>query len=130
VLPFFLNDLTDKLPAMIERTHDLFDRHPVLRQCEECGVDVLPPPMASILRALSDSKQPGIDPGPKGGSDLTHHSYLAFTPPPKPRDIRTTWRQRPVGYGPRPKPLSHSCISGCWGGVEESDVRGFSTLVA
>jgi hypothetical protein len=56
-----------------ETTHDLFDWHLVLCQREDRGVDLFPPLVAFILKALSGSEQFGIDRRPpNSSSDLAH----------------------------------------------------------
>jgi hypothetical protein len=47
-LPPCPNELPDKLPGCNRETHDLFDRHLVLRQRKDRGVDLFAPLMAFI----------------------------------------------------------------------------------
>jgi hypothetical protein len=73
VFPFSPNDPADELPAVSETPHDPFDRHIVLRQFENRGVDLFAPLIAFILKALGGSKQLGIDRRrTDGGSNLAH----------------------------------------------------------
>ena len=71
--PLSPNDPADKLPAVAETTDDLFDRHIVLRQREDRGVDLFPPLITVVLQALGGSEQLRIDRRRADGSpDLTH----------------------------------------------------------
>ena len=61
VFPLSPDDPADELPAVSEAPYDLFDRHIVLRQRENRAVDLFPPLIAFILKALGSSEQLGID---------------------------------------------------------------------
>jgi hypothetical protein len=53
VLPLTPNDPADKLPAVPETTHNLFDWRPILCQREDRGVDLFPPQIGRRLTPRS-----------------------------------------------------------------------------